>query len=320
MGEIISSKDVRIEGLNKTLYEIILDQSSDPIFCFDNLGTYLYINAAFSKAFNLMPSDIVGKWIWDVFPGAAGDMRYAAVKRAYETKSEVVIDVKVPAYDGERFYITTVTPVLDQYGEPKAAICISKEITQRKRMEIELEREKIAVITKNLELDSAVKELYEKTITDGLTGLYTRQYTIDQMNQSFEVWKSRRIPCCIGFMDLDYYKNINDLYGHLVGDQVLREFSRDLNAHFDNQGIVGRFGGEEFLLVLDHTDKAIGIKMMEEFIEVINNKTYTEEKINLTVSIGLVEYKGESINQLLKAVDDMLYLAKDKGRNRLEVR
>lgn len=318
MGKIIDSKDIRIEGLEKSLYEIILEQSSDPIFCFDEKGTYVYINTAFSKAFNLMPSDIVGKLIWDVFPGTAGDMRYAAVKKAYETKEEVSIDVKVPAFDGERYYITTVTPIMDTNGNPRTAICISKDITRRKLLEIELEQEKNAVISKNEELDKAVKELYEKTIKDMLTGLYTRQYTIDYLQEAIELWKNRKIPLCIGFMDLDFYKRINDSYGHLVGDRVLQEFSGELNDLFSSYGAVGRYGGEEFIIILKQVSMTESKALMQRFLKQVNDKRYVDGSIPLTVSIGLVEYKGESVNEILKAADDLLYLAKDKGRNRLE--
>ncbi len=304
MGNIISSKDVMIPGINQSLYEIILDQSSDPIFCFAPDGTYLYINAAFSKAFGLMPSDIIGKRIWDVFPGAAGDMRFAAVKKALETQIEQSLEVKVPVADGIRHYLTTVTPIMDANGVSQVAICISKEITIRKNMEEAL--------------DESVKALYKKTICDGLTRLYNRQHVIDLLECEIVQYEQRQVPICLMFMDLDHYKRINDRFGHSIGDDVLIEFSTHLCTEFQSIGHIGRYGGEEFVIVLPNMEMTEALERAQKLMDHLAQQNYTSEKISLTVSIGLAQYQGEGVNGFLKRSDDLQYLAKANGRNRVE--
>lgn len=319
MSKIISSKDVIIPELDKSLYDIILDQSSDPIFCFDKIGTYLYINMAFSKGFGLMPSDIIGKRIWDVFPGEAGDMRFAAVKKAYETKQEGSVEVKVDAVDGVRYYLTTVTPIMDEHNEPVVAICISKEITRRKTAELALAQEKKISEQQNEALDHAVKELYIKSITDSMTDLYNRRYCIDQLQTAINSAKKRQAPISLGFIDLDYYKAINDQHGHLIGDEVLIEFSKALKDYFSDIGTVGRYGGEEFIVILPELALTHARAKFEAFRQEVAKKPFTSKQIPLTISIGLSEYEDEDINSFIKKSDDLLYLAKDNGRNRIEI-
>lgn len=317
MGEIISSKDVRLEGLDKTLYEIILDQSSDPIFCFNKEGRYLYINMAFAKAFNVMPSDIIGKKIWDIFPGEEGDKRFAVVKKAFETKEEINIDVKVDAVDGTRYYMTTARPIMDEQDTPRTVICISKEITERKNMEQALKEAKDLAEDKNRSLNMAVNELYYKSITDGLTQLNNRQHTVEMLEKATELYDKKTYDLVLVIIDIDFYKDINDKYGHLVGDDALVEFARDLNDAFEIDGMVGRFGGEEFIVFLKTATLKIVIDRVEALRMAVESKTYTRADINFTFSAGIKQYSGEGIDEFINSADMLMYEAKEKGRNQV---
>lgn len=318
MGHIISTHDVVLEGLEKTLYEIILDQSSDPIFCFNPEGRYLYINQAFSSAFNLMPSDIVGKKIWDIFPGEEGDRRFAAVKKAIETKAEINIDVKVEAVDGDRYYMTTATPILDENERPKVVICISKEITIRKQMEIALNKAKTETELKNADLDHAVKKLYVKSITDGLTSLYNRQHIINLLEEAINHYDQTTYPLTIALLDIDYYKNINDTFGHLIGDQALIEFCQMMKTSFDYISDIGRFGGEEFIIIFKNVPFEQTIDLLEDFRNKVNVNQFTIEKTHFTFSAGVSEYCGTGLDTFIHKVDGLMYQAKNEGRNRIK--
>ncbi|NTW05913.1 MAG: diguanylate cyclase [Peptococcaceae bacterium] len=123
-------------GIDLALYRIILDNSSDPIFCIDNSGKYLYVNNAFAAPFKIKPSSIIGGLIWDIFPGSEGDQRFNAVKIVFETGEMKVIEVKVQAKEGNSLYfITSIIPVKNSQGQPQSVICISKDITERKNIE-----------------------------------------------------------------------------------------------------------------------------------------------------------------------------------------
>jgi PAS domain S-box-containing protein len=118
----------------------LLDDSSDPIFAFDRDGRYRYVNDAFARGVRREREQIVGNTIWDVFDRAEADHRWRTLSRVLETGQPLVFEVRVPRPDGDRFYLTTVQPVLDPESKVIGAMCSSKEITERKHMERELEQ------------------------------------------------------------------------------------------------------------------------------------------------------------------------------------
>ncbi|HNX96717.1 MAG TPA: PAS domain-containing protein, partial [Candidatus Aminicenantes bacterium] len=120
------------------IYRLLLDGSPDPIFAFAPDGRYLYVNRAFAQGVQRTVGQIVGKRIWDVFPRAEADQRYAALHQVFQSGMEKVIEVRVPRTDGDRYYVTTITPVKDHEDQVTTVICSSKEITERKRAELAL--------------------------------------------------------------------------------------------------------------------------------------------------------------------------------------
>jgi len=125
-------------------YRVLVEESSDPIFTFYPDGEYRYVNKAFAEGVGRKQSDIIGKKIWDVFQKDEADRRYAAVKWVLENRVTKVIEVRVPRPDGDRTYVTTVKPIMNDQGNVISVICISKEITERKLAE-EAEREQRAL-------------------------------------------------------------------------------------------------------------------------------------------------------------------------------
>jgi two-component system sensor histidine kinase/response regulator len=123
---------------NLDIYHLLLDESSDPIFSFYPDGTYRYVNNAFAGPFGKTPKDIIGKKIWDIFPQDEADKRFAVVKKVFGTGEEVSFEVRVPQPALDKYYLTTVKPIKNDAGEVITIICISKEITERRRIEEEL--------------------------------------------------------------------------------------------------------------------------------------------------------------------------------------
>jgi len=119
-------------------HRILLEESSDPIFSFTPTGQYTYVNRAFAEGVGKPVSEIIGKKIWDVFPREEADKRFASLNQVFLTGEEKVIEVRVPRTDGDRYYMTTITPVKGEAGEVASAICSSKDITGRRQMEKKL--------------------------------------------------------------------------------------------------------------------------------------------------------------------------------------
>jgi PAS domain S-box-containing protein len=116
-------------------HRILLEESSDPIFSLTRDGEYAYVNRAFASGVGKTVADIIGKRIWDVFPREEADKRFAALSEVFRTGKEKVIEVRVPNADGNRYFVTAITPIRDAAGQVVSAICSAKDITERKRTE-----------------------------------------------------------------------------------------------------------------------------------------------------------------------------------------
>lgn len=165
------------------------------------------------------------------------------------------------------------------------------------------------------------EELIERSHRDGLTGLYNHIHLKESLQR--ELARSRRYgkQLSLLMLDLDYFKAVNDTYGHLAGDDVLRTVADILSDNTRQQDIVGRYGGEEFIVILPETDRAGAERMAERIRLAVETATTTTEggEIHITVSIGACTCAGEelpSAERFIAQADRALYASKCAGRNR----
>ncbi|MBI9112469.1 diguanylate cyclase [Maridesulfovibrio ferrireducens] len=159
----------------------------------------------------------------------------------------------------------------------------------------------------------------EMAVTDELTGLPNRHGFSAEIKKIMHLSKRYKHPLSIAIFDLDYFKAINDTYGHGVGDEVLKEFSRLVCSRIRNTDIFARIGGEEFVMVMPETSIEAAKLLLNKIREVISGQHFAHgEKV--TTSIGVTSYSGvEQLDQLLEAADNALYQAKRKGRDQVVV-
>lgn len=131
-------REVEALRASEASFRALLDESSDPIFSFLPDGTYRYVNQAFAQGVGRPREEIVGRRIFDVFPPSEAEKRFAVLRQVFKTGLRQDFDVRVPRPDGDRYYLTTVQPVIGADGAVASAMCSSKEITDRRRMEGEL--------------------------------------------------------------------------------------------------------------------------------------------------------------------------------------
>jgi diguanylate cyclase (GGDEF)-like protein len=175
-----------------------------------------------------------------------------------------------------------------------------------------------AHISSTLEKIELFKEVKALSVHDGLTGLHTHLFITSKLTN--EVARSARYGSnlSITLFDLDNFKDINDTYGHLAGDTILKEIGRVLRGSLRSLDSIGRYGGEEFLVILPETDgdsaKVIGERLRRKVEE--REFIYDENRIRLTMCGGLaVHREGMDVNGLIKIADDNLYKAKREGKN-----
>jgi two-component system cell cycle response regulator len=163
---------------------------------------------------------------------------------------------------------------------------------------------------RNLELDKTSR-------TDVLTGLFNRRHLEEQLRNSISTGRRREEPVGLLLFDLDHFKSVNDTYGHPAGDAVLVEFSRRLAAELRAGDIAGRWGGEEFLVILPHTGLAGTVEAGERIRSATAMEPFfaADQPIAVTVSGGGAAGVGMSDEDLVHRADNGLYEAKDRGRN-----
>jgi len=170
----------------------------------------------------------------------------------------------------------------------------------------------------NIHLNEA---LSEQAIHDPLTGLLNRRYLYECLPTILQHALRTREPFCVCMIDLDFFKNINDVYGHDAGDEVLKLVGALLKNNIRESDVACRFGGEEFILILQSTQEHAHIQMERIRSEVKNTKVYSQNHLlpSMTVSIGIAEAprQGETINEILRIADAALYQAKEAGRDRV---
>ena len=172
------------------------------------------------------------------------------------------------------------------------------------------------------QLRSSVEASMQLAITDSLTGLFNRRYLETHLNHLIEHFVNRGKALTVLALDVDYFKPINDTYGHDAGDRVLQELAARIRESTRSIDLCCRTGGEEFVLVLPTTDIAAGHAIAERLRKFVALKPFAvspEVAIPVTISIGLASLSGphESLEAMMKRADEALYSAKREGRNRV---
>ena len=272
-------------------YRILLDESSDPIFMFYADGTYRYVNRAFADGVGKSLDEIIGNKIWDVFPKDEADKRFAVVKWVFENGQMRVIEVRVPRADRDRYYITTAKPILNDKNEVSSVICISKEITERKRME---------------------DELRFISTHDSLTGLYNRHFFQTEMER---IQGSRLFPVSIVMADLDNLKVINDRHGHKTGDAIIITAADLLKKSFRSEDIIARLGGDEFGVLLPET----GVTEMSDIISRFYNEIENQQDPLFNLSLGwATAHESASLVDIMHQADVRMYQEKSARRKQAQ--
>lgn len=172
-----------------------------------------------------------------------------------------------------------------------------------------------------LDVIKKINFMYSQTrylsLTDALTGLYNRRHFNAELEREFMRSKRYGGNLCIAIIDIDFFKKINDTYGHLCGDYVLKEVAYLILENFRKTDMVFRYGGEEFVVLMTETSLENSLIPLERLRKTIenNNFIFKGEKIKVTISIGAETNHTESTEEFLNNADKALYQAKQSGRN-----
>ena len=196
------------------------------------------------------------------------------------------------------------------------------ELEARVRSLLRIKKLQEDLAERERELSEMNDKLMHISLTDGLTGVDNRRSLEQRLHEMFEHSLRLHEPVACVMCDIDHFKKVNDTYGHAAGDEVLKEFAAILKREAREIDRVGRYGGEEFLLLLPGTVLDAAVTFAERLRESVDSHTFSYEggTITRTMSCGVAAWPHPRVkgrDDLLKAADDALYVAKELGRNRV---
>ncbi|HEX4954220.1 MAG TPA: diguanylate cyclase [Thermoanaerobaculia bacterium] len=238
------------------------------------------------------------------------------------TKGETAIDeeVRIECFDGSsKIILNSAVPLRDAGGVISGAIIVNQDITSRKQAEDQLVRVNTVMDATNRELQEVLAREQLKARTDDLTGLTNRRHFVELSTQLFAVAKRYRMPLSVLIFDIDRFKQINDEFGHLVGDAILKQVARIATESTREADVLARYGGEEFIVTMSNTAADEALVAAENIRERVATcrEVADGREVSVTISAGVAEIlSGEdSLDRLIRRADQALYAAKDAGRN-----
>jgi len=292
--------------INKTgaRYSSVVKGAFDAIITMDRYQTINYFNRAAEIIFGYRAEEIIGKPITSLMPIRHRDNHSQYVE---EFNNEQVSSRDM----GERIQI---------YGLKKSGAEFAAEISISKIV-VEGDTEFTAIIRDVSQRTQLLDELKFKLNTDYLTGLRNRNYLDHKLISMSNRFKRYGFRFSLLMIDLDHFKQINDTYGHMVGDQILKCFADAATGLLREGDKIARFGGEEFTVILPGTELYAAKLTANRLCHHISEQEFigpNEEQIPFTISIGVVEFEPEDdVKSIMNRADEALYKAKVGGRNRV---
>ena len=212
-------------------------------------------------------------------------------------------------------HVERLNATLDEYREAGA------EREEMLREEVRNLQEKVSAMeTESREVQKELQEERRRATTDMLTQLPNREAMEERLHQEYKRWERYREPASLAIIDIDYFKDINDTYGHLAGDKVLQLLARAMRENLREPDYLARYGGEEFIVLMPATKAETALQVLDKLRERVRTLPFhfRRERVEVTFSggvTGFVEVDGP--HQLLDIADRALYRAKDSGRNQI---
>ena len=276
-----------------------LEQTDDMVFITDVNGIIEYVNDSVLVKTGYERSELIGNKTNILKSGKHTDTFY---KELWETilsgknYNSIIID---KTKDKRLYYADLkITPLFDENETIQNFVATSTDVTSRIKVE---------------------EKLKKLATTDSLTQIYNRYEIDNAIKMKIARYRRYKETFCLLMFDIDHFKSVNDTYGHDAGDRVLKALSHLVYNHIRTTDIFGRWGGEEFMILLENTKTEEAFVIAEKLRKIVE-ASLIDGKYTITVSMGVAQYEEmESREELVKRVDKALYKAKEKGRNQIVV-
>lgn len=289
---------VQAEHTNRLLARA-LDATSDPVMLTDANARIIFANTAFAKSTGYTVDEIQGSTPALFKSGKHDETFYAAMRRSLASGRDFRATFINRRRDGTLYHAEqSISPIFDEKGCISHYVSVSKDITKR----VEREQALLRAATK-----------------DKLTGLHNRHHGEKVLAEAYITARTLEHPLTLVMCDIDHFKQINDRFGHPTGDRILVELAGLLKQAVRSRDAVIRWGGEEFMIVLEDCAQKDAVDLAERIRDRVN--AYEDAEVgSLSLSLGLATLApDEAIDKLIARADSALYDAKRSGRNRLSV-
>ena len=301
-----------------------LDSMPEGLIVTDRYNRIVMANETLLSSIGLSSEQVIGRrpdsfpWVISTLNGAK-DFPWNQTRETSQAKPEQLLCYRIPR-GSERFFSVNASPVVGQDNVHQGAIITLRDVTEVETHRAEIQRKLVRLRFSRDEVQSQNRELQVLATQDPLTECLNRRSFFQnfQILWQHSVVSGTELSCLM--IDVDHFKQVNDGYGHPVGDEVLKEISRVLRQHFVAPALVSRYGGEEFCVVVPQTSIEQTTAMAEQVrhqIEAI--RVTSEPNLRLSASFGVssVTQGIERMEDLVRQADECLYHAKTTGRNRV---
>lgn len=302
------------------------DTLSEGVVIIDEKEQIVLANTAFSEIVKREPAEMLGRKLsefpWALLSGSAGEILYPWLLTMATGESGVgdILTIEISP-NVTRTLVVNSAPIVDSQDNRQGILLTFDDVT-----ELELQKQQLQVMVTDLEstqkeVQRKNKELHFLATRDPLTNCLNRRSFNEQFAEQFVVARKEHKPLCCLMVDIDHFKKVNDNYGHAVGDEIIKLLADILHSSTRDEDVVGRYGGEEFCIVLPGLDVEEAISVAERIrlkIKDESEKTY-QSGPRVTASIGVASINDDAKDPaaLNEQADQALYVAKESGRNRV---
>lgn len=301
-----------------------LDQLPHSLILIDENGRITFANRVFAESVDLNPRELVGvdavslPWI-RCSTANQRDFPWQLAITENQVQVEQLIQYQID--DGElRFFAVNASPVEMADGSSIGALVSLRDVTRSEAYRAELEQAFTMLQSSHDKTRSKNRELELLANQDPLTGCWNRRSLVEQFQNQWEVHQENGSPMACIMIDVDHFKETNDIYGHPFGDEVLRSIAGVLQRCFPVPFLAARYGGEEFCVMMPETSIDTALGMAEQARRQIENTSYwqnPEYKTTASIGVSVSSAEMQSYHDLIKTADACLYRAKELGRNRI---
>ena len=305
---------------------LAFDIMTEGVAVLDSRGRLLLANSAFRALPGDDAADLLGirlsdlPWLAASLPPNAADHPWSRAMHQAAPVRDVAIEVAPPA-GVRRKLAVNCAPISDTRGQVRGCIATFADLTALHMANERLTETLLELRVSRDEVEQKNVELEHMATHDPLTGCLTRRALFDRLGRAREDARRSGKPLSCLALDIDQFKAVNDRFGHVVGDRVVEEVGKTLAASLRSSDIVGRYGGDEFLVGMPGCDMEHALNLAEKVRRGIKQHCSANfPDVRVTVSIGVAMMTGgeKSVAELIEQADQALYAAKSSGRNRVK--